>query len=178
MKSAIFPKIVKRLSLIVMVTLPGLVAAVLLMVSARPTLALADPSEPAFGTWAVGNVIGSGAVGVDSQDVTGAPPAALAADRQTTITLELNPTKMIANSNQTSIITATVTNLNGNPVRGRQVTGSLPSSSFGTISAFPETNSSGQAIGTWTAAPGSVAGSGTLTVTDGTSTATAAVSRS
>ncbi len=175
MKSAIFPKIVKRLSLIVMVTLSGLVAAVLLMASAGPTLALADPPEPAFGTRAVGNVIGSGAVGVDSQDVTGAPPAALAAGRQTTITLELNPTRMIANSNQTSIITATVTDLNGHPVQGRQVTGSLPSPSFGTISAFPATNSSGQATGTWTAAPGSVAGSGTLTVTDGTSTATAAI---
>jgi adhesin/invasin len=175
MKSAIFPKIVKRSSLIVMVTLPGLVAAVLLMVSAGPTLALADPSEPAFGTGAVGNVIGSGAVGMDSQNVTGAPPAALAAGTRTTITLELNPTKMIANSNQTSIITATVVDSNTNPVQGVPLTGTLSSSSLGTFPGFGYTDLNGHVSGTWTAGPGTVAGSGTLTVTDGTSTATAAI---
>jgi hypothetical protein len=69
--------------------------------------------------------------------------------------VQVNPSSLIAKSNQSSTITATVADAFDNRVPGIPLAGTLSSSSLGTVSALGSTNSTGQATGTWTATPGS-----------------------
>ena len=76
---------------------------------------------------------------------------ALTVGAPTTISVQVNPATQIANSGQAADITATVTDLYGNPVSGVSLSGSTLPSTLGTVSALGATNASGQAFGTWTA---------------------------
>jgi hypothetical protein len=90
-----------------------------------------------------------------------------------TITVQVNPATLFANSGATSAITATVVDSLGNQVPGVSLGGLTLPSSLGTVSALGATNSSGQALGTWTA--GAVPGSGSLNAGNGVLTATAPI---
>ncbi len=90
----------------------------------------------------------------------------------TTVTVQVNPPNLIANSSATATITATVVDLYSNPVPGVVLTGSVPIT-LGTVSGLGATNANGQAFGIWTA--GTTRGSGLLRVGNGVITGTAAI---
>ena len=95
----------------------------------------------------------------------------LAAGAPQTITLEIAPTTLIANSGATATITATVYDLTGELVSGVNLTGSITPTTRGLLSALSVTNVNGRSTGTWTA--GTAIGSGTIEITDGVVTGTA-----
>jgi hypothetical protein len=81
------------------------------------------------------------------------------------ITAEVNPITLFANSGATASITATITDRYENPLAGEILSGSFLTATMGTISGLGVTNSAGQAIGTWTA--GTRPGQAPLSVTNG-----------
>jgi hypothetical protein len=90
----------------------------------------------------------------------------------TTVTVQVNPPNLIANSNTTATITATVVDRDYNPIPGVILTGTLPIT-LGTLSGLGATNTDGQSFGLWRA--GTTQGSGLLRVGNGTITGTATI---
>ncbi len=90
----------------------------------------------------------------------------------TTITVQVNPPNLIANSGLTATIIATVVDRFNNPVPRAPLTGTVPSA-LGTVSGLGATNADGQAFGAWTA--GSTVGNGLLSVTNGAITGTSSI---
>ena len=90
----------------------------------------------------------------------------------TTVTVQVNPPNLIANSNTTATITATVVDRDYNPILGVALTGTLPIT-LGTLSGLGATNANGQAFGVWRA--GTTRGSGLLRVGNGAVTGTATI---
>ena len=101
------------------------------------------------------------------------PLRPLSAGTPQTITLEIIPATLIANSGATAVITATVYDLTGDLVSGVNLSGSISPITLGTMSGLGTTNVSGTVTGTWTAGTG--IGSGTLAVGDGVISETAAI---
>ncbi len=102
--------------------------------------------------------------GVDEQIGTGMTRALVAGVPQT-ITVEVNPASLVANSGSTAVVTATVVDSDGAPVSGVPLSGSTDPSTLGLISDLGTTDTNGQAVGSWTA--GNTLGSGLLRVTNG-----------
>ena len=89
-----------------------------------------------------------------------------------TITVQLDSPTLVAKSNTTTTITATVVDRYNNLVPGVLLTATIPYT-LGTVTGPGRTNPNGQAFGIWTAGPTTTVGSGPLNVTDGTITGTA-----
>ena len=89
------------------------------------------------------------------------------------ISVQVAPSALVANSGMMAAITATLADVSGTRLSGGVLTGSISSSALGWVRGLGATNDSGEAYGIWMA--GSVPGVGTLTVTDGNVTGTAAV---
>ena len=92
----------------------------------------------------------------------------------TTITVQVNPPNLIANSSATAAITATATDRYRNPVQGIVLTGTTEPSSLGTVGNLSATDANGRAFGTWTA--GTTVGGGLLRVRRGAVSGTASIS--
>jgi uncharacterized repeat protein (TIGR01451 family) len=86
----------------------------------------------------------------------------LAAGDPQTITVEVVPNVLVANSGMTALITATVYDITNDVVEGVILTGAI-SPTRGAIGSFPATIS-GTATSTWTATSGSAVGVGTIVV--------------
>jgi uncharacterized repeat protein (TIGR01451 family) len=82
-----------------------------------------------------------------------------------TITLEITPTILIANSGATAIITATVYDLTGDLVSGVNLSSVITPATLGTVTGLGVTDSNGIVTGTWSA--GTAIGSGVIEVGDG-----------
>jgi len=91
----------------------------------------------------------------------------------TTITVQVSPDALIANSGATASITATVVDSDGAFVSGVDLNADLSPSTLGSVVSMTQSNGNGQSFGTWTA--GATLGSGVLSVGDGTVTGTAFV---
>jgi len=91
------------------------------------------------------------------------------------ISTQVNPPNLIANSGATSTITATVTDLYGNPIQGLTLSGQTSPPTLGSVSWLGATNANGQAFGIWTATKDSTAGSGLLQVSGGSAVGTAPI---
>jgi hypothetical protein len=98
----------------------------------------------------------------------------LAAGEPQTITVQVAPNTLIANSGATATITATVYNITGDVVDGANLTGSI-TPGRGSIGSFPPTNLSGTTTSTWTAIAGSTVGTGTIQVLSDTVSGSASV---
>lgn len=98
----------------------------------------------------------------------------LAAGAPQTITVEVFPTTLMANSGATATITATVYDITGAVVEGAILTGSI-TPGRGTVGSFAPTDLSGTATSTWTAIDGSTVGDGTIQVLTDTISGTASV---
>ncbi|HZY41129.1 MAG TPA: hypothetical protein VFF59_03925, partial [Anaerolineae bacterium] len=98
----------------------------------------------------------------------------LAAGAPQTITLEIVPATLIANSGVTAIITATVYDLTGDLVSGVNLSGFITPSTRGALSALSVTDANGQSTGSWTA--GTAIGSGTIEIGDDVISETASIS--
>jgi uncharacterized repeat protein (TIGR01451 family) len=90
------------------------------------------------------------------------PLRPLAAGSPQTITVQVDPSILIANSGATAIITATVYDITGDIVDGAILTG-LITPGRGSVGSFPATIS-GTTTSTWTATTGSTVGAGTIQV--------------
>jgi uncharacterized repeat protein (TIGR01451 family) len=88
-----------------------------------------------------------------------------------TVTVNVDPSALIANSSTTAQITATVVDSMSQPISGVILSGVLNPTTLGNISGLGGTNANGQSFGTW-AVDGAVT-SGVLIVSDGTVTGTA-----
>ena len=97
----------------------------------------------------------------------------LAAGTPQTITVQVVPNTLIANSAATAIITATVVDLTGTPVSDVNLTGVISPTVYGTVSGLGLTNGLGQITGTWQA--GTQIGLGTLEIGDGVISGTASI---
>ncbi len=91
-----------------------------------------------------------------------------------TITVEVEPDALIANSGAMAVVTATVVDSDGLPVMGVPLSGSTEPATLGGVAMPDPTDASGQSVGTWTA--GETLGSGLLNLTENTITGTASVS--
>ena len=99
----------------------------------------------------------------------------LAAGAPQTITVQVVPNTLIANSGATAIITATAYDMTGDVVDGAVLTG-LITPERGAVGSFPPTGQSGisgTTTSTWTAATGSTVGTGTIQVITDTATGSA-----
>ncbi len=92
----------------------------------------------------------------------------LAAGAPQTITVQVVPNTLVANSGMTAAITATVYDITGDVVDGANLTGSI-TPGRGSVGIFPSTDLSGTATSTWTATAGSTTtGTGVIQVITGT----------
>jgi uncharacterized repeat protein (TIGR01451 family) len=89
----------------------------------------------------------------------------LAAGTPQTITVQVVPNTLIANSAATAVITATVVDLTGTPVSGVNLSGVVSPTGYGAISGLGLTDDLGHITRTWTA--GTQIGMGTLEIGDG-----------
>ncbi|CAG0936747.1 Ice-binding protein 1 [Thermoflexales bacterium] len=90
-----------------------------------------------------------------------------------TVTVQVAPAALIANSGSTALITATVYDLTGELVSGVNLSGFIIPSTRGTLSGLGLTDISGTVTGTWTA--GTVIGSGEIEIGDGVVSGTATI---
>ena len=97
----------------------------------------------------------------------------LAAGIPQTITVQVVPNILFANSAATAIITATVVDLTGTPVSDVNLSGVISPTAYGTVSGLGLTNGLGQITGTWQA--GTQIGLGTLEIGDGVVSGTASI---
>ena len=132
-----------------------------------------DSNGQAVSTWTAGTVAGTGELIVGDGSVTGTASVTLTAGPVYTITLQVNPTSLIANSGATSSIVATALDAHDNPVPGVPLGHSISPVTMGDVTGLGTTNSNGQASGIWTA--GTVIGNGTLRVGNGSITNTSPI---
>jgi len=102
------------------------------------------------------------------------PLRPLSAGTPQTVTLQIVPAALIANSSATAVITATVYDLTGDLVSGVNLSGFITPTTRGTLSAMSVTDANGLSTGTWIA--GSAIGSGTIEIGDGVISETASIS--
>jgi adhesin/invasin len=133
-----------------------------------------DELGQTFSTWTASFVAGSGELCVVDGSVTGTASITLTAGALYTITLQVSPTSLIAHSYTTSTIVARALDAHDNPVPGVPLGHSISPGTLGSVSDLGTTDSNGQASGTWTA--GTVIGSGTLSVGNGSITHTSPIS--
>ncbi len=133
---------------------------------------LTDPDGHASSTWTAGTVARSGQLIVGDGIVSNTVNITLTAGPVDHIPVLVNPATQIANSNATSIITATAFDVYGNTVPGENLSGSV-SPSMGSLSGLGTTGANGQTSGIWRA--GTLIGTGTLYVTNGSITGQAAI---
>jgi uncharacterized repeat protein (TIGR01451 family) len=93
------------------------------------------------------------------------PRRPLDAGAPQTITLQIEPASLIANSGATAMITATVYDISGELVPDVKLGAIVTPSSLGTIDNLSTTDISGTATGLWTA--GKALGAGTIEIGDG-----------
>lgn len=89
----------------------------------------------------------------------------LEAGEPQTVALEIAPAALIANSNATAVITATVYDLTGEVVSGVALSGFVAPAARGSLSGLGVTGISGTVTGTWTV--GTVVGSGSIEIGNG-----------
>jgi len=116
----------------------------------------------AVGTWTAGSIISHTRLYVSNGSITGSQEVSLIGLEPAMVVVQVNPSSLIANSDLTSTITATVTDILGNGIEGISLEGTFLPSSLGSLGPFPFTNADGQAFSTWTA--GHTMGSGILRV--------------
>ncbi len=93
-----------------------------------------------------------------------------------TVTVDVSPQVLIANSGTTAQITVTAVDSVSQPITNVLLSGILSPVSLGSLSGLTATDDNGQSFGTWTV--GSVVGSGLLSVGDGSVTGTASLTAS
>jgi hypothetical protein len=127
-------------------------------------LGVTNVAGQVFGTWKAGSALGHALLRVSNRHITGTLEVSLIGTAPTTITVQVSPSILIANSNMTGTITATVVDTYGNPLPNVGLSGSTSPPTLGSVGAFDFTDSDGRASSTWTASPGSAVGSGLLRV--------------
>jgi uncharacterized repeat protein (TIGR01451 family) len=136
---------------------------------AAPNQLNAAGRPAAYGTWRVSaqERLSSPALRPDFRPLTAGVPQ--------TITVQVVPNTLIANSGMTAAITATVYDITGDVVDGADLTGSV-TAGRGSVGSFPLTDLGGTTTSTWTAAAGSTTvGTGVIQVITDTASGSAPI---
>ncbi len=103
-------------------------------------------------------------------------PSRVAASTLQTVTVDVSPQVLIANSGATAQITVTAVDSASQPITNVLFNGILSPTSLGSLSGLAATDANGQSFGTWTV--GNAIGSGVLSIGDGSVTGTASLTAS
>jgi len=125
-------------------------------------LGVTNVAGRALGTWTAGTKPGQAPLHVTNGTITGSTDVGLISGSPTTLTMQIGPQTLIANSGMTSPVTVTVVDQYGTGLASVGVSGSTTPSTLGSVNMFGLTDDDGRAFGAWTA--GSVMGAGLLRV--------------